>query len=165
MRYSLVTYDHHLVFSGDMGCYVFYRIEDMFRFFRRRELSVNESYWSEKVIAEDRERVTEYSPDLFKQKIKDCLEEYILGNEDLSHDDALQLRDEVNCEVLWHAEEGEDIAVSAARGFEFNAENVFQDFYECNVKSFTYRFLWCCWAIVWGIQQYDDRNFSEGIVK
>jgi len=48
MWYDIVTYPNNLVISGDMGCCVFSRINDMFQFFRTDELSINYSYWSEK---------------------------------------------------------------------------------------------------------------------
>lgn len=29
------------------------------------------------------------------------------------------------------------------------------DFWECSSEVYTYHFIWCLWAIAWGIQQYD----------
>jgi hypothetical protein len=72
MYFDIVTYPHFLVYSGDMGCYVFSRIDDMFEFFRsglREEgkLLINEGYWSEKLEATDRpDGHKQYDPELLK---------------------------------------------------------------------------------------------------
>lgn len=50
--FDLVTWPHVLTIHGDCGTFVFTRIEDMFQFFRGP--TINPSYWSEKVVAEDR---------------------------------------------------------------------------------------------------------------
>ncbi len=34
MHFDLITYPGYLVYSGDMGCYVFSRLPDMFELFR-----------------------------------------------------------------------------------------------------------------------------------
>jgi hypothetical protein len=31
----------------------------------------------------------------------------------------------------------------------------FADFWECNSDEYTSRFIWCCYALSWGIKQYD----------
>ena len=79
----------------------------------------------------------------------------------------------VRDEVLYSAQEEAD-AMIAIRDFSFEYENgmerydiargrmvpvkrsfCFQDFYEHNCTDWDYQFLWNCFAIVWGIQQYD----------
>ena len=56
MHFDLVTWPGYLAYSGDMGCYVFSRLNDMFEFFRTdreylqrdgRQLCINLCYWSE----------------------------------------------------------------------------------------------------------------------
>lgn len=58
LSFQITTWPGYLCYSGDMGCYVFFRVEDMFRFFRGER--INPGYWAEKVQAEDREGVKEY---------------------------------------------------------------------------------------------------------
>src|SRR5690348_13144744 len=62
MYFDLITWPGYLCYTGDMGTYVFSRLEDMFEFFRTdrdynkrkgRELSINPKYWGEKLQAVD----------------------------------------------------------------------------------------------------------------
>lgn len=83
MHFDLITYPGYLVYSGDMGCYVFSRLRDMFEFFRTdrldtkdpSKLHINRGYWSEKLEAVDGNRrqagATEFSPEKFRQVIKE----------------------------------------------------------------------------------------------
>lgn len=52
MRFDVVTWPGFLAYSGDMGCFVFERLDDMLAFFRRPYtgpgLTINERYWAEK---------------------------------------------------------------------------------------------------------------------
>ena len=45
------TWPGHLCISGDMGCVVFCRLEDMFEFFRGDNGKINPGYWAEKIVS------------------------------------------------------------------------------------------------------------------
>ena len=45
--------------------------------------------------------------------------------------------------------------ISQIRDFECDGFQ-FQDVWEIDMKTFSYHFIWCCYAIAWGIQQYDS---------
>jgi hypothetical protein len=32
----------------------------------------------------------------------------------------------------------------------------FQDLWESNFERYTFHFIWCCYAIAWGIKTYDE---------
>lgn len=154
MRFDLVTWPGYLVYSGDMGCYVFTRLADMFEFFRTapteregRKIYINLSYWSEKCVAADRDGIMVYSPDEFLERIKDALD---------SQEATAALRKAVKADVLPCADEGEQAAMRAAIDYEHEGRLVFQDFWEANCRTYTFRFRWCCYALAWGIKQYDD---------
>ena len=157
-RFDLITWPGYLAYVGDMGDYVFKRVEDMFRFFRRHpddsELKINLGYWSEKVQACCRDGIREYSDEKFSECINDLLKDYLeSANLDDAEIDELKERvaEEVDCNPG-----NEQDARDAAINFEFNDEEIFaSDFYEHDLSDYTYRFEWCCWAIVWGIQMYD----------
>lgn len=51
MHYNITTWPGYLCISGDMGCFTFYRLTDMFEFFRSTPGSINPTYWEEKVQA------------------------------------------------------------------------------------------------------------------
>lgn len=146
MTYSfrLNTWPGHLAFSGDMGTFVFSRLRDMFEFFREDELKVNHGYWHEKLEAEDVRGnrgcgSTEYIPEMVPEYIDDCVEGGYITKEQ-----AEELKNDGN----WH--DGE--------------HNTYQQLYDFgrglmddppNFRGYTWRFTWCLYAIVWGIQQYD----------
>jgi hypothetical protein len=143
MGFDLITWPGHLCFTGDMGTFVFSRVPDMFDFFRGDR--INPSYWSEKVLAADRDGgVKSYSPELFREAIRGRLEH--ATNE---------VRRAVVEEVLAAAHDGEYAALDAARRFEHPSGFQFEDVWELNCRDYTYHFIWCCHALVWAIAQFD----------
>ena len=157
--FSIVTWPGSLCVDGDMGTYTFSRIEDMFEFFRRPkgDLEISSVYWHQKVTAADTSgELREYDADLFRRRIAD------------RRDDAqasADLRRAVEVEVLPHAEDGESAAIAAADGFEhYDGEGgvfTFSDFGEVNLRVYSEHFLWCLYAIVWGIRQWDAQLERE----
>ncbi|MEU8136048.1 hypothetical protein [Streptodolium elevatio] len=139
--FDLVTWPGNLVIRGDMDDFAFSRHEDMFTFFRGSK-GINPSYWAEKVF--DRRDATErYSEDAFRRAVA----HHVAGNRVLS---AL-----VKVEILDAPGLGdEDVARSLLEDFEYDGFR-FSDVWEWNFREFTDHFLWCCHAIVHGIQQYD----------
>ncbi len=151
--FEIVTYPGTLVYSGDMGTYVFSRTEDMFKFFRQNELKISPTYWAEKCAAQDKHNpIEEFSPQYFKARIEEWMDESEVSDE---------TREEVRHEVLWNADEGAETAMRSA--MDFKAENGFQfsDFWEVDCNVYSYYFLWCNYAIVWAIQQYDTEKKKQ----
>ncbi len=163
MGFDLVTWPGYLCFSGDMGSFVFSRLPDMFEFFRQppitegAKLRINPQYWSEKCQAEDRsDGMERYSATKFREAIA----RYLEGDEaDAS------LREAVASDVLSHADDGEYEARRAVSEFTHEGKNPFQDFWEAGLHDYTHRFIWCCYALVWGIQQYDKGLTTDGSVQ
>lgn len=158
MQFDLVTWPGYLAYSGDMGCFVFSRIPDMFDFFRahndRPELQINTGYWAEKCQAEDRHGIRKFSPDLFKEQIERRLNEA---------EASAETRREVRIDVLRNADDGQDAAYRAACEFKSRDGFQFTDFWECNCLEYTYHYTWCCYALAWGIRQYDAARSSTSI--
>lgn len=160
MQFDLITWPGYLAFSGDMGCFVFARLADMFEFFRPNregsELQINTGYWSEKLEAVNKHGgCKEFSEDLFRENIKRWLDE-------AEADD--QLRQEVEEEVLSQVEGGTygaHEAYKAAQMFESSAGFRFTDFWEVDSTEYTYHFVWCCYALAWGIRQYDEAKAAQ----
>jgi hypothetical protein len=150
-HFDIVTYPNYLVYSGDMGCYVFSRLTDMFRFFRNDDADwgVNLFYWEEKIQSADRDKVKSFSFDLFKKNVI----EYGIDDD---HDNAEAAKAWLLGE-LEYTEEDEFGSVEFIRNFdgdnEFNIS--FEDFWERDNTEYTSRYIWCCHAIVWAIRQYD----------
>lgn len=175
MHFDLVTWPGYLSYCGDMGCYVFSRIDDMFGFFRTSKndwnynrsggLSINTGYWSEKLRAVDGNRqngsATEFSNEKFERVINETRAGWMRECKGcgVSKNDRRELWDSVNHEVLWRLDDGHHVAMSAAHDFNhrigrhhFN----FEGLWEHDFTEYTYHFVWCCYALAWGVRTYDD---------
>jgi len=150
LMFVLTTWPGYLCISGDMGTYVFSRLADMFQFFRSeghesvRGLFINLPYWEQKLKAVDKNsNVKEYSYEIFKQIVQERIDEA---------ETTKKQRDAI--EHLVESLDGEDITEVHRRVSEFD-EFDFTDFWEHDLTEYTYHFIWICYAIAWGSQQYD----------
>lgn len=150
--FNIITWPGHLAISGDMGCFVFSRLTDMFEFFRGKPGEINPAYWAEKIQATAKhEGHEEYSAARFREEIM-----YWLTDQDENPDVDPDLLEAVEDVVLIYEDEGESQAIRAAMEFTHDGKHVFQDFYEVSCREYTYHYLWCLHAIVWAISQYDE---------
>lgn len=167
--FDLITWPGSLCIDGDMGTYVFKRIDDMFEFFRTdreynerrgRKLGINLGYWAEKLQATaNHGGVKEFDEERFNSAVREYLTNWIKGHrDDTSAEERRELWDAVNNEVL--GADGDDRKQIAAFDFHHTVhkglEFYFQDFWETNVERYTFHFIWCCYAIAWGVKTYDD---------
>lgn len=154
-HFELTTWPDHFCISGDMGTYVFRRLTDMFEFFRQADPKrINPGYWHEKMVSDSQfEPAKKYSEELFKTAVKNDFRWACLSNEiDLSKRRSVWQR--VKDEIL--RAENEYEAYSMTSFFDCkHAPGLFMDFYEHRLTEFSYHFIWCLRAIVWGISQYD----------
>ena len=173
MHFDLITWPGYLCYTGDMGTYVFSRLTDMFQFFRvdreyavskHRQLCINPSYWGEKVQAQDKgDGLKVFSEDKFRRAVMDRLVEWIRDTHDrTSKEERRDLWDQVISEVIdADGDSGGFRKQSAAHDFSHLVNKdvgYFQltDFWDCNVQEYSYRFMWCCYAMAWGIAKYDN---------
>ena len=160
--FDIITWPGNLCIRGDMGCYAFARIEDMFEFFvseTRDPLFINPCYWAEKLQAINGNglgdySIKEFSAKLFNENVRSILAQYLRYN-DLSRDQKKTLIQEVKEEILT-LPEGSDQhdTICDALDFSFEGEYIFQDLWDYNCTQYKYHYIWCLYAIVWGIQQY-----------
>lgn len=149
-RFELVTWPGHLSISGDMDGFVFARIHDMFKFFRRQEIDPN--YWSEKITT-DRASAMAYSEDLFSAQVSDELRN--------ARNDYPGIARAWREHLDGYSPEYENEARDALDSFEYQVSDEsghsfrFSDTWEWQLKDYTSQFLWSCHAIAWGISQYD----------
>jgi hypothetical protein len=184
--FDIVTYPWHLVYSGDMGTYVFNRLEDMFQFFRTKpngdkdKLHINLSYWGEKLEAVDRAGIESgyrvFSPDKMKESIEEIIKMWVQEcdvefessvTEEKAARNAFEkeLRQSVEDDIYSYLDDGEHELRKAVNDFSFTPKYVrfvgdtrkyqFQDTWEWDCREYTNRFVWCCYAVAWAIQQYD----------
>jgi hypothetical protein len=158
-HFDLVTWPGHLAISGDCGDFVFARTSDMFEFFAGgrggfadARWGINPHYWSEKLQAPRRDGAQRYSEARFRACVREWLSEV---SEELDLDEAAALRaaveEQVLAEHLYCADEQE--AQHLLAEFEHDGRRIY-DSWEWDLREYDWSFLWCCWAIVWGIDQY-----------
>lgn len=179
-RFDVTTWPGYLCLSGDMGTFVFARVNDMLRFFRPGDyawerdpehgLVINLGYWAEKLQTPKRgdgKTVTEFSQALFRDAVESYVVDHIESNEpaeDVEEDERRQweesieeLRTQLEDEVFsvteeWGGDEAHTMAVQAAQSF---GELDMNEIYEHNMRDYTYHFQWICYAIVWAVIEYD----------
>jgi hypothetical protein len=124
----------------------------MFTFFRQGA-DINPGYWGEKVVAGE---VKAYTEEMFREWVT---EEVARGKESKPHlewDKIMHfLKGDVVDEgaypdVARQAVEDWNNGLGQTMGFTFYTDE------GVDFTDFTGRFLWCCHAIRWGIQQYDN---------
>lgn len=169
--FDLVTWPGFLTICGDMGTWTFARVPDMFAFFRSsRGLEINASYWAEKLCRgthDGRDGAKVWDDDLFRDRVLERLEDH-----DLTDEQKVFVRERFKEEIF--SQSGEHFLLHAAYEFhscldpecielgfccnhEKHRRHHFQ-FDSCELpdgKDYAFHFIWCLYAIVWGIQQYD----------
>jgi hypothetical protein len=165
--FEIITWPGNLAYAGDMGCYVFSRLRDMFEFFRTRpdgdkaELHINTSYWAEKLQAVDcdgrESSALQFSPELFRSKVEEHFKEWVAEN-DITADQAAEFEESLESEVLCLSDDGEYEARKALNDLNLEIDGTrlqFSDTWEWKFSEYTFRFIWCCYALAWAIQKYD----------
>jgi len=152
-HFRINTWPGHLCISGDMGTYVFSRLEDMFEFFRGDK--VNLSYWSEKIQSESRfgSGVMEFS----QEKLVEQVREWVA-------DTSSDVRDEVEESLIpYITDVGEGAALNEIYNFSgtANFSDFFTDLSPWCYRNYTVHFEWCCEAIVWAIKKYDEESVND----
>jgi hypothetical protein len=163
MYFELITGPNYLLYRGDMGCYEFERLTDMFSFFRNKQsdsLYINPCYWSEKLQAcciYSNYKV--FDNDTLQELIKELRDDF---TEDyLDEEGKEEFNDECESHFQTHYDNMHDAYIDASE-FNFNDKNPFQDiFIDSAPEVFSSHFIWACYAIVWGIQQYDKQTTNE----
>lgn len=170
MYFDVVTWPGYLAYSGDMGSFVFSRLDDMFQFFRKGSkengLYVNLSYWGEKLEAVDRNgresghRV--YSSDKMRERVDEHVKHWVEefdGTDTARNEFEVELRYAVEEDVDRYLDDSEHEARKAVADFSvtINDEKYeFSDTWEWCCEEYTFRYVWCCYALAWSIRQYDE---------
>jgi hypothetical protein len=156
-HYHITTWPGYLCISGDMGCYVFSRLTDMFEFFRGEPADgINPSYWAEKLQSDaEFKGHLEYSEECFVNAVKYHFDNWVEAEEP-SEEEKAELWGQIETEVLGASNTRE--AYDRAYQFEYKDEQFFTDFWEHRLEDYSFHFIWCLYAIVHAIKQYDNRG-------
>lgn len=170
LSFSLTTTPGRLVYAGDMGCYVFERVRDMFSFFRG-DREPNFGYWHEKLVAIDRHGSMEHDVDAFRLN----LEEY--ETDHLTEAQKEEVKEFIETVVCTFGEDGPPAAYKEVYEFSLTEDlprpltevdrillqttrksrrQFFQDFFERSDMIYTLQYEWACHAIQYGIRMYDE---------
>lgn len=171
--FEIITWPNALCINGDCGSYVFTRNQDMFNFFRiersglidtDKTLDINPDYWAEKCIAKDRsDGIDMYSVEKLNEIVKDHFDDYFHDfNPEGDADKEAIMMDcwrELRYSVLnreFEIDAKEDLADFDYIDKKHNVSFGFGDSWEYNLRTWTHRYLWNLYAIVWGIKQFDE---------
>jgi len=154
--FDIVTWPGYLFIGGDVDDFVFARIPDMFEFFgdgTKYSGGINPSYWSEKLQGPRAiDQAERYSSERLRAQIREWCRERC---EELDRAEVEDLERAV-AEKLLDREELADqtSALFLVRDFEHAGHQIYEP-EEWDLREYTQGFLWCCWAIVWAIEQYN----------
>lgn len=174
MHFDLITWPGYLCYTGDMGTYVFSRLPDMFEFFRTdrdwamrngRTLAINPGYWGEKLQAVERSgdagRYREFDEEAFNRAVLEDLVSWIRNHAyETTKDERRDLWEAVVSDVIGaDSDIGGNRKQIAAYDFGHRVNDrlrfSFLDFWDHNFTDFTHGFIWCCYALAWGVAKYD----------
>ena len=172
--FDLITWPGVLCYTGDMGTFVFSRIPDMFEFFRTDsekspDLRINPGYWSEKLLSVDGGRHSASAMEFDQKKFERVIKEYLVSwmrESGLNRTERRELRLAVEEDVIQHIDDDERGSFELANDFDVEIggqEFRFEDLWDHSFRKFTRTYLWCCYALSWGIRQYDERPAAEGV--
>lgn len=158
--FDIVTWPDRLVITGDCETFTFTRLNDMFRFFRSGGSQINPSYWQEKIL-DGRARARSFDWDNFHAAALAYFDRF---TEDVEDDD---LRSEARKDLEEELDQSDpDIygAVDLVRTYRYRPGTygtpIFFQFEDpdnsLSGEDWDYHYIWCCRAIVWGIQKYDE---------
>lgn len=174
------------VFSRLPDMFEFFRMND--NDFNKKYV-INPGYWSEKLEAvnsssarsNDSNGYEEFSEKEFKDAVKQEYDSFCEAYADDDEEEVTeaypegtqtrkqqleQLWEELDDEVIGAACDGQIRGYDAAMSFRWDSDDDelhfdMCDFWDHNCTEYTFHFIWICYAIAWGIGQYDDTKEAE----
>ena len=169
-HFDLITWPGYLCYTGDMGTFVFRRLTDMFEFFRTKPYKdrdpldqIDRRYWAEKLEATDKNGGhVEFDKEAFQREITVQRRKLLLEHgRDMPKGERESLCASLE-EVKDAADEGKEQAYVAVQEWVYHqgpyndTTRIYLDTDDFpDYKTYTFSFRWCCFALAWGIQQYD----------
>lgn len=172
-RFEVSTWPGYIAIVGDMGSYLFSRVEDMFEFFRGRTRGpfLDLSYLAGKLQAADKNGgishwiEAERSVQKLVEILRDALDEAV----------PTETIDAVVAEFMEHAESDEIETVEdvyrVAMDFEprtdIGRESPFGALWEQGTLFYewSYHFQWCVFALAYAVEQYDNRKAQQAAIQ
>lgn len=159
-HFDLITWPGHLTITGDCGSFQFSRTADMFEFFSLTHGGINPGYWSQKLRAPEPAAARTYSYEKFCARVMEWFEEV---SSEMTPERAAELRGDIEERLIAehlaevHSEFGAQYALAE---FEHDGLRI-GDTWEWDLFDYEWSFLWCCWAIASGIEQYRSAKSTD----
>lgn len=155
--FDIVTSPNLLTIHGDMQTWTFSRAEDMFSFFRdnpdRDHYRISPDYWEGKLVAVPRDGgATEFDGAILLHHARAHLRDYVSWEQPADWPGLYRHFIE---EMRWMRSGDEREYVDALMDFSYGTHQPFAEAYDLPRTRYAYHYLWCCYAIVWAIEQYD----------
>lgn len=156
--FDLVTWPGYLTICGDVETYTFCRTNDMFTWFGG-DARISPEYWAQKLSGPPRDLSRSYSHDVLRARVLDWARDHCEWGDGEAIYPALlagALEREILHDYTQFEQEGRERLqlLEEAVGY--------MDCWEWRLRDFDPVFLWCCWAIVRGIAQYQAAR-SEAV--
>ena len=160
--FDIITWPGKLVITGDCETFTFARIEDMFEFFRAGGSRINPDYWQEKIV-DGRDRAQGFDWDRFRAE---ALAEFDQAKADAEdHELRAEARRDLENE-LDEADPDKWGSVQLLREYVYRPGGYgtpayfYFDLSESppDGMGWDYHYIWCCRAIAWAIQKYDEHK-------
>lgn len=160
--FDLITWPGHLCITGDVDTYVFKRLHDMFDFFKTDSkempsdtLGIDLQYWAQKLVAKGYKEY-EFSTYFFIETIVEIFGDYEFESKEQAQDCFQKLADGL-IELAIYGNCSNEGLRQAAMNFCHTSGFSLKSYFEDNdTYQYTYRYIWCCYAIAWGIKQFDE---------
>jgi hypothetical protein len=104
----------------------------------------------------------QFSPELFRSKVEEHFKDWVEDN-GLSEKQAAEFKEQLDERVICYADDSEHEARRQLNDFSEKIDGTTLEFYdtwEWDFREYTYRFIWCCYALAWSIRKYDERNLT-----
>lgn len=154
--HQITTWPGYLCVTGDMGTYVFSRLQDMFEFFRlSKNLDIDYRYWAEKCRAEDTScKIERFDADKLIKIVEDTF--------------SIKYENPEECEFqLNYWKKAAMDVCTAESGYRLLDDLCYDldidrsDNYEFRLTSFSYQFMWVCNLLAVTISKYDAEKINE----
>lgn len=157
--WNIHTWPGYLAMVGDMGDWVFSRLDDMLCFFRSDPgtLQINPGYWAEKLQAQEREGWSQFSIEAFHERVK----EWAIGACNVDSFEEIPEDRREDLESLLDAGD-EYEAVAEQRAFQSKWLDL-TDFWDGwrTCQAIRDHYLFACYAIAWTVRLYDEQRPQE----
>lgn len=159
--YQITTWPGYLCISGDMGCYTFSRATNMFDFFRGEPSEINPGYWEEKIQAGagcSHNICREFDIEKIHERLDEILANFKESCQEDGLADEIEAATEAVSDFKTTGEDSEWDAVYRINNWDADEAGGMElvDYWDGFRDSFTYHYIWCCYAIVHAISLYDE---------